>query len=148
MKKIILIGSFALLGSLSFNTLAEIKPFEAVEYRKGIFKAFKWNFGPMADMVRGKVEFDAAEFTKRANNLKSLSTQPWEGFRPGTYDRSTSALPKIETEQAAYQQEIDKFEQAVINLAKAAETQDLKQIRPAFGQAGQSCKSCHDNYRD
>lgn len=151
MKKILLLGVATALTSLSLTSVAEIKPaaaIEAIEYRQGIFKAFKWNFGPMADMVRGKTEFNGEEFAKRANTLQSLSTQPWEAFIDGTYASATSALPKIATEQAAYQERIDAFEKAVANLAKAAQTQDLKQIRPAFGQAGQSCKGCHDNFRD
>lgn len=148
MKKLILLGAFAATVGINASAVAEIKPFEAVEYRQGIFKAFKWNFGPMADMVRGKVDFNAEEFTKRANTLQSLSTQPWEGFINGTYATATSALPKIENEGAAFQEKIDAFEKAVANLAVAAKSQDQKQIRAAFGQAGQSCKSCHDSYRD
>src|SRR5690554_78320 len=104
MKKILLLSVATALTSLSLTSVAEIKPAEAIEYRQGIFKAFKWNFGPMADMVRGKTEFNGEEFAKRANTLQSLSTQPWEAFIDGTYASATSALPKIATEQAAYQE--------------------------------------------
>lgn len=148
MKKLVLLGLATLLTSMSLTATAEVKPFEAVEYRQGIFKAFKWNFGPMADMVKGKTDFNAEEFNKHAERLEQLSFMPWEAFIAGTYAKSTAALPKIQNEQDDFKKEIAKLQKAVANLAAAAKTNEMKNIGPAFGQAGQSCKSCHDKYKD
>lgn len=148
MKKFTLLGVATVLTCLSLSAAAEIKPFEAVEYRQGIFKAFKWNFGPMGEMVKGKADFNADEFNKRADRMVELSSMPWEAFIAGTYASSTSALPKIETEQDAYNEKIESFQNAIVNLAAAAKTNEMKNIGPAFGQAGKSCKSCHDQFRD
>lgn len=148
MKKLVLLGLATALTSISLTAAADVKPFEAIEYRQGIFKAFKWNFGPMGEMVKGKTEFNAEEFNKRADRMVELGSMPWEAFIPGTYASSTSALPKIETEQEAYSEKIENFQKAIVNLAAAAKSGEMKNIGPAFGQAGKSCKSCHDQFKD
>lgn len=148
MKKLTLLSMAAVLTCLSLSAAAEVKPMDAVEYRQGIFKAFKWNFGPMGEMVKGKIEFDAERFNKNANRMVELSSMPWEGFIEGSYASSTSALPEIATEQALFNEKIDAFQEAIADLAEAAKSNDMKKIGPAFGQAGKSCKSCHDKFKD
>lgn len=148
MKKMLLIGLAAALTATAGIASAQVKPFEAIEYRQGIFKAVKWHFGPLSDMVRGKTEFNADEFSRRANLLAALSQMPGEAFLPGTYDQKTSALPKIETERARFDEAMLKFQTTTAALAEAANSGDMKSIRPAFMQAAQTCKACHDNFRD
>ena len=146
MKKITLLGLAAAITAFSFTAQAEIDVKDAIEYRQGIFKAYKWNFGPMADMVRGKTEFNAEEFAKRAHKLQELSSMPIEGFVAGSYAGSNT-LPAIEKEWNTFVEKMTSFEQAADKLASAADTGDLKQIRAAFGDAGKGCKSCHDQFR-
>lgn len=146
MKKIVLIGTVALFSFSSLTAFANPKPQDAIEYRQGIFKAFKWNFGPMADMVRGKTEFNAEEFSKRAHKLQELSSMPIEGFVTGSYAGSNT-LPVIEKEWNTFVEKMTSFEQAANKLASAADTGDLNQIRTAFGDAGKGCKGCHDQFR-
>lgn len=148
MNKILTAGITAALIGISGAALAAPKPFEAVEYRKGIFKAVKWNFGPMGDMLKGKTEFNAEEFARRANNLAALSQMPLEGFIPGTYERSTSALPSIESDWETFAQGMEKFQTNTAALAEAAKSGDKAQIGPAFMQVAKTCKGCHDNFKD
>lgn len=145
MKKIVMTVALATIASTS---LADVKPFEAVEYRKGIFKAVKWQFGPIADMVKGKQDFNAEEMASRATNLAALSKMPLDGFRAGTYASATSALPVIEEKWDDFAGLMGKFETNTAALAEAAQSGDLKQIKPAFIQVAKTCKSCHDQYKD
>ncbi|WP_157729747.1 c-type cytochrome [Bacterioplanes sanyensis] len=138
----------AVLGALSMTALAEIKPFEAVEYRKGIFKAVKWQFGPMGDMVKGKIDYDAEEFSRRATNLAALSHMPLEGFRAGTYASSTSALPSIEDDWQTFADTMTQFQNNTAALQQAAASGDMKTIKPAFITVARTCKSCHDKFKD
>lgn len=148
MKKIVLMTLTAALAATSLQAAAEVKPFEAIEYRKGIFKAVKWNFGPMADMVKGKTEFNADDFARRAANVAALSKMPLEGFIAGTYASKTSALPAIENDWETFTGIMNDFEKNAAALAVAAQSGDLAQIRPAFGDVGKTCKSCHDKFKD
>lgn len=146
MKKLALISAATIFCFSSLTAIANTDTQEAIEYRQGIFKAFKWNFGPMADMVRGKAEFNAEEFVKRAEKLQNLSNMPFEGFIDGSYAGSNT-LPVIEQKWEDFVNKQNTFESAAEKLAKAANTGDMKQIRAAFGEAGKSCKSCHDQFR-
>lgn len=148
MKKLILLGLATALTSISLTVAADVKPEEAIEYRQGVFQTFKWNFGPMAAMVKGKTEFNAEVFNQNADRLVQLSSMPWEAFIAGTYEKKTAALPKIEQNMSEFNEKIERFESAIANLATAAKTNDMKKIGPAFGKAGQSCKSCHDQFKD
>lgn len=148
MKKLAVMGLTAVLAGVSMATLAAPKPFEAIEYRQGIFKAVKWNFGPMGDMVKGKTEFNAAEFSRRADNLAALSKMPLEGFIPGTYASKTAALPAIESEWDTFAKGMETFAANSAALADAAKGGDMNAIRPAFMKVAQSCKGCHDNFKD
>ena len=148
MQKLLLAGiTAALLTGVPFAH-AQVKPFEAIEYRQGIFKAVKWHFGPMGDMMKGKTEFNATEFSRRAELLAALSRMPGEAFVPGTYASKTSALPSIETNRAEFDQVMTSFQNNSAALAAAAQGGDLKDIRPAFMKVAQTCKACHDKFRD
>lgn len=145
-------GIVATLLAISAATLAEVKASDAVEYRQGIYKAVKWNFGPMGDMVKGKQEFNAAEFTRRANNLAALSKMPLEGFIAGTYNGSysgsTDALPAIEKDWETFAGIMSDFETNAAALAETAASGDMNAIRPAFMSVAKTCKSCHDKFKD
>ena len=138
--------TITLLGTGS--AWAEPKPFVAVEYRKGIFKAIKWNFGPMGAMVKGKIDYDAESFRRRAENLAALSKMPLEGFRPGTYDRATSALPAIEQDWETFTKGMAALEENTAALAEVAKGGDMKAIKPAFVKVARTCKGCHDQFKD
>lgn len=141
-------GIIVALMAASTLALAEVKPSDAVEYRQGIYKAVKWNFGPMGDMVKGKQEFNAAEFTRRANNLAALSKMPLEGFIAGSYSGSTDALPAIEKDWETFAGIMSDFETSAAALAETAASGDMNAIRPAFMSVAKTCKSCHDKFKD
>ncbi|MCT7358823.1 MAG: cytochrome C [Thalassobium sp.] len=142
----------AALMASSTLTLAEVKVSDAVEYRQGIYKAVRWNFGPMGDMVKGKQEFNADEFSRRAANLAALSKMPLEGFVAGsyngTYSGSTDALPAIEKDWETFAGIMSDFETNAAALAEAASAGDMDAIRPAFMSVAKTCKSCHDKFKD
>ena len=148
MNKLLLVGITTALITGAAVAQAQVKPFEAIEYRKGIFKAVKWHFGPLGDMVKGKTEFNADEFSRRADLLAALSRMPGEAFLPGTYASKTSALPSIETNRAEFDQVMTSFQNNTAALATAAQSGDLNDIRPAFMKVAQTCKACHDKFRD
>lgn len=146
MKKIIIIGIAAsvLMGShLASATDVE----DAIEYRQGVFKTIKWNFGPMAGMVKGKIDFDAAEFSRRADLVAVLSKMPGEGFIEGSDMGDTDAKPEIWENKDKFDAGMDALAKNAAALADAAKSGDMSVIKPAFGELGKTCKGCHDNFR-
>ena len=149
MKKMAVLSLTAGLLSASTLALATPDPEDAIEYRQGIFTAIYWNFGPMGDMMKGKLDFNAKDFSRRAANVATLSKMPLEGFIPGSYnDDDTDALPAIEKNWDDFTQRMEAFQKNAAALAEAAQSGDKASVAPAFMEVAKSCKGCHDNFKD
>jgi cytochrome c556 len=147
MKKIAAMGLAGLLAAVSTTAIAA-KPEDAINYRQGVFSAVKWHFGTMGEVVKGKQDYDAEDFARRADIVAQLSKLPLEGFVAGSYEGDTDALPAIEENWDKFEGGMNKFIETADALAAAAKTGDMDQIRPAFGEVGKTCKGCHDNFKD
>ncbi|MBV0934117.1 c-type cytochrome [Marinobacterium weihaiense] len=147
MKKIAALGLAGMLAAASTTAIAA-KPEDAINYRQGTFSAMAWHFGTMGAMVKGKVDYDAEDFSRRAEIVSQLSKLPMEGFMPGTYSGETDALPAIEDEWDKFEGGMNALVERSAKLAEVAKTGDMDQIKPAFGEVGKTCKGCHDNFKD
>lgn len=147
MNKIIVLGMTAavLMGStLAAATDVE----EAIEYRQSVFNTIKWNFAPMAGMVKGKIDFDAAEFSRRADIVAVLATMPREGFIEGSDMGETDAKSAIWENKDKFDSGMDALAENAAALAEAAKSGDMNVIKPVFGKLGKTCKGCHDDFRN
>ncbi|MBR9830247.1 MAG: cytochrome c, partial [Oceanospirillales bacterium] len=114
----------------------------------GAFSAMAWHFGTMGAMVKGKMDYDAEDFSRRAEIVAQLSKLPMEGFIPGSYTGETDALPAIEQEWDKFEGGMNTLIENTAVLAEVAKSGDMDQIKPAFGEVGKTCKGCHDNFKD
>ena len=72
----------------------------------------------------------------------------YAGFIDGTSNvGGTNALPEVWSQPDKFKAAAEKMQDAVGKLAAAAKTGNQDQIKAAFGDAGQSCKGCHDDFR-
>ncbi len=135
--------------SLSAPASAQFEKAEdAIQYRQGAFNVMGEHFGRIGAMANGKVPFDAKAAQDNADIVSVLAHLPWAGFGPGTdKGASTKAKPNIWTEQVKFQEYADKMKTATTELAAAARTNNLDNLKLAFGGAAKTCKACHDNYR-
>jgi cytochrome c556 len=133
-------------------TANAVEPEDAINYRQSALGVMGWHFGPIADMAKGDVDYDADEFARRAQNVSDVFRLPWEGFVDGTYQDDghgvdTDALAKI----ADNPDDFEKKQQALIDeaekLADVAQQGDFKLARAQLSKVGKTCKSCHDDYR-
>ena len=124
------------------------KPEDAVKYRQSAFSVMGTHFTRLGAMANGKVPFDAKKAQEDAAVVLMLSRLPWAGFGPGTDKLSTKAKPEIWTEQAKFKDHADKMQGEVAKLLAAARTNNLDNLKAAFGPAANSCKACHDNFRN
>lgn len=79
--------------------------------------------------------------------MEELSRLPWAAFGPGTDKGETRAKPEIWTEQAKFKKGSDDLVAAAAQLNVAAKTGNLDNLKKAFGDAGKTCKACHDAFR-
>ncbi len=141
------------ITALQFSAPAKADAFaeaeEAVEYRQKAFSLIRENFGHMAGMVRGEIEFDAESFQKRAEALKHLSYIPFDGFAGAGHGvtENSEALPGIWENWDDFNEKADAFNKAAHELAKASQGADLRSLRPSFMATARTCQQCHDEYR-
>ncbi|HYC41839.1 MAG TPA: cytochrome c, partial [Noviherbaspirillum sp.] len=80
--------------------------------------------------------------------IETMSRLPWSAFPAGSDLQNSKAKPEIWKEQDKFKAGAEKMQQEVAKLSTAAKSGDLNAVKSAFGNVGQSCKSCHDNYRN
>lgn len=123
------------------------KPEDAVKYRQSALFVMAQHFGRIGAMANGRVPYDAKVAADNADIVADMAKLPWAGFGPGTEKISQKAKPEIWTEQAKFKEHSDKLVAETAKLAAAAKTNNLDNLKAAFGPAANTCKACHDAYR-
>jgi cytochrome c556 len=124
------------------------KPEDAVAYRRGAFNVMGNHFARVGAMATGKVPFDAAAVQANADIVQTMSKLPFMAFGDGTQSvGNTNALPEVWSQGDKFKAASQKMQDAVSKLNAAAKTGNQDEIKAAFGDAGQACKGCHDDFR-
>ncbi|NVK00368.1 MAG: cytochrome c [Oceanospirillaceae bacterium] len=135
--------SASLATSVARADMAE----DAIKYRQAVFTAFRWHFGAMGAMVRGKVDYDAEQFAHHATQFAALTRMPKEGFIEGSDFGDTEAKAELWENMDDVSARFDKL-MVNADALLAATGGSLDDVKGAFGAVGKSCKGCHDNYRE
>jgi cytochrome c556 len=140
------------LAGLALSPLA-ISHFDdkqmAQSYRQSWFAMLGANFGPMIGMVKGEVPWDENMMAAYADQLAALATlDVMRGFADGTDKGTTRAKPEIWENKPDFKAKMADMKKAADALqAVANQGTDRKAISQAVGAVGQTCKSCHDEYK-
>jgi cytochrome c556 len=138
----------AAAATLASPAMAQFKNSEdAVKYRKASFTVMANHFARVGAMTSGKQPFDAKVAAENTAIVETMSKLPWSAFVAGTDKGDTRALPEIWTEADEFKAGADKMQVAITKLNAAAKTGSLDAVKTAFGEVGQTCKACHDDYR-
>ena len=144
MKKLALT---CLTASLLFGTGMVLADADAsIEYRQSVFKVVKWHMDSLGAMARGDAEFDADAALHHSRQVHALSFMAKEGFGEGT--QGGDAKPEIWANWDQFSGGMEKFQEVSGAMVAAAEEGTLQALRPAVGQMGQTCRTCHDNFRN
>ncbi len=149
MRKTVLVVACMAAACLATPAGAAVKPSTAIHYRQGVYHVILWNFAPMADMVKDKVPFDAAEFAKHADRIAFMAPQLLEGFPPDSDSGAkTEAKPDIWTNFADFKSKMNDLVTDSQALADVARTGNKAKMTAQFKKTAGACKSCHDKYRE
>jgi len=124
------------------------KPEDAVKYRQSAMFIMGQNFGRIGAMVNGKAPYDPAAAQTSAEIVAEMSKLPWPGFLPATDKLSQKAKSEIWAEPAKFKEASERLAAEAPKLAAAARTQNLENLKAAFGETAKTCKNCHDNFRN
>lgn len=139
--------SAALVGvSASADTLKFGKSEDAVKYRQSSLFVMSQHFGSLGAMANGRAEFNADLAKQNGAVLETIAALPWQAFGAGTEGGKTK--PEAWSQKAKFDEHANKFVAEAGKLAAAAKTGDLAQLKAAFGPAAQTCKACHDAFRN
>jgi cytochrome c556 len=140
-------SSLLALGAGSASAQATFaKPEDAIKYRQSALTVMANHFGRLAPVVREQAPFDAAAVQKETALLVQLAALPWDGFAPGT--EGGKARDDVWKDTPKFQQAAANLQTAMGKLNDAAKTGELAQVKAAYGAVGQSCKACHDSFRN
>lgn len=123
-------------------------PQQLVTQRQAIFKDFTRTLEPMGLAARERQPYQPGEFMTQALALQRLSTQPWQFFTADGNYPPTRAKPAVWGQPAEFEQARLAFIGHVDALVAAAQTGTLAAVQPAVTRVQDSCKACHDQFRN
>lgn len=147
MKKVIVIAGMLFAAGAVASPFE--KPSEAIEYRQAAFSMIATNFGDMANMVKGRKDWDQAQFSQRAQFIAQLAQMPEEAFqfKGAEAGDTTKAKPAIWSDWSGFNAKLTQFQTDMNQLAKVSLEGDERATKKAFGVAAKNCKSCHSDYK-
>jgi len=150
MKAFACIAAAATLLVLAAPASAQFaKPEDAIKYRQSALSVMGTHFGRLGAMANGRIPFDAKVAADNGEIVAAMAKLPWAGFGAGT-DKggNTKAKPEIWTEQAKFKEHSDKLQAETTKLAAASKTGSLDSLKTAFAATADTCKACHDAFRN
>ncbi|MGP5060209.1 c-type cytochrome [Psychrobacter celer] len=117
-----------------------------VKARQDSMKSWGDAMGIMGDMAEAPDTFDAEIFKEQAAFLAEDAATPWSHFE--NQEAAGNATEAVWSNVDGFRAEAENFQQATAELNAAAQTAtSMDDVMPAFGQVGQSCKSCHTDFK-
>lgn len=148
-----LVAAIAL--GLSGTVLANgVSPEDQIKYRKAGYAFMGWNMGKIKamtvdnpgsynkDQVLAAARVIAAVANSGMGALYSQASSKDVGFQ------ETRVKPEFFQQPEEVKKLAINFTQAANELAKVAEGGNVAAIKTQFGKTGETCKACHDKFRE
>ena len=138
--------------SLAFSASAAKDPNEkAIKARKAVMTLQSWYAGPLFQMAKGELDYDAEMARTFAEHLSTMAGVEGGAMWPpgtdnGAYAGKTRALPEIWSTWPEAGKKAEALSEAAAALAAVA-GDGLDALRSKIGPVGKACKGCHDDFR-
>jgi cytochrome c556 len=147
MKNLVSLTLAAACAVFSVSAAAQFaKKEDAIKYRQSAMFIQNQHVGRLAAMASGRVPYDQAAAVANAEVVAEISKLPWAGFGPGT--EGGKAKPAVWKEQDKFKELNQQLMSNTEKLLAAAKTGNLDDLKAAVGKVGDTCQSCHDNFRN
>jgi cytochrome c556 len=139
------------IASLSAAAIAaNLEPAEQIETRQAGYTFMSWNMKKIKANLDG--EYSQPAVQGAANAIAGIANSGMGAlYGPGTDqdigDVKTRVKPELFTEGEEVGRVAREFMEAANNLAEVASLGEPDEVKAAFGELGQSCKACHDQFR-
>lgn len=118
---------------------------DMAKYREVVMEGLGSHTGALAMIFSGRVDLPD-QLQAHADAIAAAGQQIGTLFPAGS--EGGEALPLIWEEPEEFQARVAKVEEATAGIAAAAKSGDRKTLAQAFKALGESCKGCHDRYRE
>jgi cytochrome c556 len=142
-----------LLGSFAGVVLAQqgLKPEEMIKIRKAGYSFMAWNMGKIKANLEGT--YNKEQVLASANVIAATAGSGMGAlFGPGTEKDVASQKTRVKPEFFKEPDKVKELAMAYIKeaneLQKVAATGDVAAIKVQFGKTGESCKACHEKFRN
>ena len=127
------------------------RPEQLIKWRQSAYQTIGWNVGRIKASVDGTYNKD--EVVKAANTIAALANSGLGSlFPPGTEAgkgwRDTTVKAALFTDGTRVGELSANFSKEANELARLAQTGDAAAVKGQFGKLQQTCKACHDDYRN
>ena len=150
MKKVVVA---LVLISFAGAVLAQqaLKPEEMIKTRKAGYGFMAWNMGKIKANLDGT--FNKDQVIAAANVVAATANSGMGAlFGPGTDKEVGGQKTRVKPEFFKEQDKVKELAMAYIKeaneLQKVAAGGDAAAVKVQFGKTGESCKACHDKYRN
>ena len=126
---------------------------DQIRTRQSAYSFLGWNVGKIKSQVIDKPDtFNKEQVIAAANVIAAIANSGLGSlYGPGTDQgigwKKTRLKPEFFEKQEEAKKVATDFNREANEFAKVAERGDINEIKSKFGKLGESCKSCHDNFR-
>jgi cytochrome c556 len=142
-----------MLTSFAGAVLAQqaLKPEEMIKTRKAGYGFMAWNMGKIKANLEGT--YNKEQVIAAANVVAATANSGMGAlFGPGTDKEVGGQKTRVKPEFFKEQDKVRELAMAYIKeaneLQKVAAGGDAAAVKVQFGKTGESCKACHDKYRN
>jgi len=141
-----LLAILASQGSLAQTAFS--RPADAIKYRQAAFQVMSFHRQRIGSMAKDGRPFYKVVPKQAAAIMEMMAAQMEAAFPPGSDAAPSKAKPEVWQDAAQFKQKMDDLKSSTRKLSEATRSGDLNNIRAAFNQTAQSCKSCHEGFRN
>ena len=146
-KKTTLAACAALLA-VSFSAPAAFADDDGeIKYRKSVMKSVGGHMGGIVGILK-KSTGNSANLQLHTDGMLALSGITASLFPEGSDFGDTTVLPVVWEKTAEFAKAVKQFQDAAAVMAVAGKSGDMAQVGAALKPLGESCKNCHENFRE
>ncbi len=144
----------ATLTATAGIALAQLPVEDQIKFRQSGYAFMAWNMGKLkAQLIDQSVPFNQQQVEAAANLIAATANSGMGAlYGPGTDKGTGWKETRLKGQFFEQPEKVRDIAISFVNEANAlkevAATGDRKAIAAQFGKVGESCKACHDNFRE
>ncbi|WP_050795374.1 c-type cytochrome [Neisseria wadsworthii] len=134
---------FCLIAGLAHADAGDIKA------RQQYMKEWRGLNKKMGDILKkhNTASFPTDSFAALAAQLNETANEPWQHYNAGSDGAGSDASADVWRKPQEFQAAIKRFNAAASALDQAAKSGNYDAVKTAFDKVGQSCKACHQSFK-